>query len=416
MSYILNKTNGVVVATVQDASIDRTTDLIFVGRNYAGYGEYQNENFLKLLENFSNAIPPSKPVEGQLWFDNINKKFSGYNGLYWKGLANLEIKNSDPFGTKTFLPGDLWYNSSSAQLFVYNGTNFSLIGPLAGDDTKSAWRGSREYSTVEGLQTPKFNVKAVIGVRNDVVAVVSAESYDILQGSESFPVFGLQNVIKKGITLIGSSNTGTSEASGNFFWGSASHALRANTSTSARGLLSISNTSDDQEYNIPFLSTSTATSYSLNYVDPGFSYNPYLKTVKTAFFDGIATSAYYADLAERYAADEIYDIGTVVILGGPAEITASTQRADTAVAGVISKYPAFKMNSAAGTDESHPYVALRGRVPCKVTGKVRKGQLLVSSTKPGFAEAYRDNDNPHAVIGKAIQDFDSDDGMIEILI
>jgi len=415
MAYILNKTNGTVVATVQDASIDRTTDLIFVGRNYAGYGEYQNENFLKLLENFSNSSSPSKPVEGQIWFDNVNKRFNGYNGLYWKGIANLEISDTNPFGTKTFLTGDMWYNKSSAQLFVYNGSDFGLVGPLTGDDTKSSWRGSREYSTLEGLQTPKFNLKAIVGVRNDVIAVVSAESYTILQGSESFPVFGLQSVIRKGITLVGSSNTGTSEASGIYFWGSASHSLRSNTATNAQTLLSVSNTSDDQEFNIPFLSTSTSTS-SVPYVDIGLTYNPYLKTIKTAFFDGIATSAYYADLAERYSADEVYEVGTVVVIGGTKDITLTHSHADASVAGVISQSPAFKMNSAAGNDDTHPYVALRGRVPCKVIGPVKKGSLLVTSSYPGYAEAMRSGDNPNAVIGKALQSFEGVKGLIEIMV
>ena len=62
MPYIINKTNGQQLTIVQDATADRTTDLIFVGRNYSGYGEIQNENFLKLLENFSNTTPPNNPI------------------------------------------------------------------------------------------------------------------------------------------------------------------------------------------------------------------------------------------------------------------------------------------------------------------------------------------------------------------
>ena len=72
MPYIINKTNGQQLAIVQDASVDQTTDLIFVGRNYAGYGEIQNENVLKLLENFSNSTPPASPILGQLWYNTSN--------------------------------------------------------------------------------------------------------------------------------------------------------------------------------------------------------------------------------------------------------------------------------------------------------------------------------------------------------
>ena len=76
MPYIINKSNGIVITTVQDASLDQTTDLTFVGKNYAGYGEVQNENFLKLLENFSNISAPEKPILGQLWYNTQDKSLN----------------------------------------------------------------------------------------------------------------------------------------------------------------------------------------------------------------------------------------------------------------------------------------------------------------------------------------------------
>ena len=87
MPYILNKTSGAVVATVQDAALDSTTDLTFLGRNFAGYGETQNENFLKLLENFANTTAPLKPIEGETWYSTIDKRLNVYDGQSWKSIV-----------------------------------------------------------------------------------------------------------------------------------------------------------------------------------------------------------------------------------------------------------------------------------------------------------------------------------------
>ena len=127
-------------------------------------------------------------------------------------------------------------------------------------------------------------------------------------------------------------------------------------------------------------------------------------------------SATYADLAERYHADAVYDHGTVLVIGGVNEVTVTDVRANVAVAGVVSKNPAYMLNQEAGPDETHPYVALTGRIPCKVVGNIIKGDLLVTSTRPGYAEAFRPGDNPTAVIGKALEHFEGSEGIIEIKV
>ena len=131
---------------------------------------------------------------------------------------------------------------------------------------------------------------------------------------------------------------------------------------------------------------------------------------------GSTLQATYADLAERYHADAVYEPGTVVVLGGDAEITVTSVRADTAVAGIISTNPAYTLNSEAGSDETHPYIALTGRVPCKVAGRIRKGDLLVTSSATGRAESMKSTDSPNAVIGKALENFDGPFGVIEVKV
>jgi hypothetical protein len=134
-------------------------------------------------------------------------------------------------------------------------------------------------------------------------------------------------------------------------------------------------------------------------------------------FNGTATSAKYADLAERYAADAPYSEGTVVVFGGEAEVTASTSYAQRSVAGVVSTKPAVMMNAEAGNSQTHPFIALQGRVPVKVTGEVKKGDILVASNIAGTATAW-DNDNADprmtAYVGIAISD--AVDGFVEVKV
>ena len=134
-----------------------------------------------------------------------------------------------------------------------------------------------------------------------------------------------------------------------------------------------------------------------------------------AIFQGTASSARYADLAERYEADAILEPGTVVCFGGEKEITACDHENDHAVAGVVSTDPAYMMNSAAGNNDTHPYIALTGRVPVKVVGPVAKGDLLVASSVKGHAMA-NNNAKAGTIIGKAIGSSDNGESVVEALI
>lgn len=376
MPYILNKTNGTIVATVQDASLDITTDLVFVGKNYAGYGEWQNENFLRLLENFANTSAPQKPLEGQIWYNTSAKTLNAFDGTYWKSIANLEVSTTtSPDSYKIVKAGDLWFDDKEQQLHVYNGSEYRLVGPLSGADTRAQWKGSYEVSN-EDLNK-KYNIKAIVGINDEVVAVVSGETYTIKGdgGSESYPLYPATEVIKKGINLIGADiGTGISALttmSGTMLWGTAAHSLRSEVAVSALSIQPSPGPDLDEEYSVPFVTTGTT---STSYYADGFTYNPYQNRLTATYFDGTATRARYADLAEKYLADAEYEVGTVVSVGGEKEITACTW-GDRAI-GVVSKAPAYLMNSEL---EGGTPVALKGRVPVKVIGAVRKGQRLIAS-------------------------------------
>jgi len=132
-----------------------------------------------------------------------------------------------------------------------------------------------------------------------------------------------------------------------------------------------------------------------------------------------ATSAQYADIAERFAADAPMAEGAVVMLGGSQEITETTEDKSAKVFGVISTQPAYMMNNMAGNNESHPFVAMTGRTPVRVSGPVNKGDRLVSSSIKGTARAVADSEeiNPFHVIGRALESkTDAGIGMVNCVV
>jgi hypothetical protein len=154
-------------------------------------------------------------------------------------------------------------------------------------------------------------------------------------------------------------------------------------------------------------------SSGLQQIKPGLN----LSTASGYDFVGTATQAEYADLAERFAADAEYAAGTVVEIGGSAEITQCNADLSENVLGVISTNAAYLMNANSGSDATHPPVAMTGRVPVKVSGQIAKGDRLVSAGN-GHARSVRDGEaTAFNVIGRALADkLDLGDGMIEAIV
>lgn len=144
-------------------------------------------------------------------------------------------------------------------------------------------------------------------------------------------------------------------------------------------------------------------------------YNPSTNTLTSPNTSTLASSAKYADLAEKYIADHNYGPGTVLVFGGAFEVTTTGIENDTRVAGVVSTDPAFLMNS--GLAETNTVeVALTGRVPCKVMGAVRKGDILVTSATPGYA-TVNNTPAPGTMLGKSLVNKESEGpDIIEIAV
>ena len=116
--------------TVQDQTLNTQTSLTFVGKNYAGYAPVIANDFLHLLENFASNNPPSNPVEGQLWYDNSTgvSLLKVFDGTIWTAAGSIKKAGTVPAAANSN-PGDLWVDTTTAQLYVFSGSNWLLVGP-----------------------------------------------------------------------------------------------------------------------------------------------------------------------------------------------------------------------------------------------------------------------------------------------
>ena len=585
MAYQVDKFNGQFFVSVEDGTIDTSSDLRFVGKNYAGYGEVQNENFLHLMENFSNTTAPPKQVTGQIWFDSANKKLKFYDGVKWKLAGGAEVSPTAPSGLTT---GDFWWDNSAKQLYAYTGTEFTLVGPESSPELGAS---TIVAAVVKGTAITSIGPHTILQVFADdkIIGIYSKTEFTLDNSQNPIEDF---SVIKKGFTLA-KSQTGIS-TDDYVLWGTASNAAKlggfsadeyirtgdsafpgevafsdpgftvgdgndlrvrvengdeviienrlgnsitfkitVTESTDEREVLVVQSTGavpgNDSVYSLgtPLLrwsnvfastitgnvvgnltgnttgvhvgnvlasdnqiiingttkqigypganivgtlvgsvtgSAASATNSSkLNDLNPSVSVieggiatipvrdtagniyaNQFIGTVektdktfidasntvvdptwsggtvstqyRTAkllatpysiaardasasitanIFNGTATAARYADLAEKYLADQEYETGTVVVIGGNAEVTACT--AGKRAIGVVSANPAYMMNSEL---EGGTYIALKGRVPVKVTGAVNKGDMLIAGDN-GTAIAWLSDSN--AVFAVALE-------------
>ena len=172
MAYTVNKSNTAASPnqyTVQDSILNTQTDLSFVGKGYAGYGEVIAENFLHLLENFSNTTAPGKSIKGQLWYDETSAKIKVYTGSAFQPVGGATYSSVAPAGLNS---GDLWIDSDTQQLYFNNGTANVLVGPPASSGTINGF----VYSTISDSGDNERNITRLFN--NDVqVSIISESSF-----------------------------------------------------------------------------------------------------------------------------------------------------------------------------------------------------------------------------------------------
>ena len=598
MSYVINRTNGDILINLPDGALDNSTGLSLVGRNYIGYGEIQQENFIKLLENFANSTRPSQAMTGQLWYDTATGSLKYYNGSVFKPISNLTVAGElgKPLNTNT---GDQWFNTDQNEFYMWNGTSWTLIGPtdlsrlasvfikgtltnvaqlptsgqVAGDaylidgdlhiwDTER-WTnvgevqgptgpagpqgstgdqgpqgvagpagsagvqglrgiqgiqgeqgiqgatGPQGATGAEGTDGTSITILGSVAAEVDLPATGSLGDGYLISGSlyvwngtawenvgsiqgptgptgpqgiagptgpqgpagptgaqgDAGPT-GSQGVAgptgatgpqgpagPQGPTgLTGSQGaTGAQGATGpqgvqgvegpvgpegpagSNAWteitGKPSFATVATTgdygdliNQPAFATVATTGAYADLTGNtsIPLAGTAALTGNIVPIADGTLDLGSTSKTFSTVYagtFNGTSTTAQYADVAERFHADGLYDAGTVVALGGVNEITAAVEEASEEVFGVISTKPAHLMNAGAGTNGTHPAVAVSGRVPVKVVGKVKKGQRLISAGNGIAKGATKEEITNLNVIGRSLENKDNEDfGTIEAIV
>ena len=154
MPYYINNTNGNNLVTLQDGSIDQTTtSLTLVGKNFPTFGQYLNQNFVSLLENFSNTIPPDPSLKGQIWYDSDTKNLKFYRegsvSNNWQKVANTQEGPIEPLSPRL---GDFWWDTSNSQLKLYDavGKLWRVIGPQTTTDGKLRVIGSNSFEVQVG--------------------------------------------------------------------------------------------------------------------------------------------------------------------------------------------------------------------------------------------------------------------------
>lgn len=407
MAYNLSLSNGEPLVTIADGTVDvNFTSLNLIGKNFAGYGALMNQNFVYLLENFSNSAPPTNPMVGQLWYDADNRTMKVYTANdTWKVISSATASATAPANP---VVGDQWWDTVNEQLKIWSGTEWKLVGPLwtaSNGITGAIPATMRDTGTV-----PHVVIKFYV---NDIVV-------GIWHKDVTFPVYpadqisGFPTTLQPGLTLStvqGQTIHGTADNALNLAGIAASHYLRGDVTTVQNVAGTFNMTNAEAIRLNGSISVVANNAYNIG------SINHRLNTVYATTFNGVATSAQYADLAERFEADAEYDPGTVVAIGGDKEVTQVEAELCDDVFGVISTAPAHLMNAGAGSNATHPPIAVSGRVPVKVTGPVKKGDRLVSAGRGLARSAKKSEITPWNVIGRALAHKTTDGvGTVEAIV
>lgn len=516
-TYVISHANGTIYTTLATGVVDTNLGISLLGSNYVGYGQAIANNFVRLLENQANNTPPSFPITGQLWYDtslfsNGGQVLKFWDGTKFKPVSSSELGVAPPPAP---LDGDQWWDTANDQLSIWNGSNWSLVGPGYKNGVGEGISGLTNTLLPLVDTNSISHITGNLQLNAQTVALVSNDTYTL-----SSPIAGITSVLP-GINLatgtvingtaINAQQLGTYPAA-NYVRNNASGTINASlgvtggltvgnialssgiisasstlsigtgnaiiTTNAVSGTILISNEPtvaksistknyvDTQNLsaiasakaytdsndslllgnatgltianiaglssaigNDKFFSTHVYTAIAQSLQSPtitgNLTINGSLVPLTTITNDigssarqfrhiySQAISSVFADLAEKYDADDEYEAGTVVVFGGSHEVTASSTYCDSRIAGVVSEKPAYTMNESSNGIA----IALTGKVFCKFVGPVKKGDIIVNSSRHGIATALTDKSQwtPGCVIGKSLVD-DTNHGLRNIMI
>jgi hypothetical protein len=551
MAYTINLTDGTIFAVVADGTVNTDSSQTLVGKNYAGYGEFLDENFIRQLENAANTSAPGAPLTGQLWYDKTNNIIKVYNGTLFKSISGAISSGSEPTSN---VAGDLWFDSTNDQLKVYNGAAFITIGPAStsGQGTSGAivatitdnvasdhvvvqmfvnnvivsifskdatftpaaaisgfatigpglnmsttvsnavFNGTATNAdTLDTLNSTSFMRSDAATSNNTSISVLSdtglyvggdSDGHISVNGNDvridndtqdgdiimrvndggvvttAMTIDGATAVVNINTSAVATGNItggnlitgGVATATGNITGGNLITAglVSAGTTITATGNITGGNittagistagtvTDGTLSINAGTITGGVGATFTANIVGGNVyvgSGTVTLGNVAKINADGVgnigsasngfntvfakATSAEYADMAERFHADAEYAPGTIVELGGINEVTLAVDELSDKVFGVVSTQPAYLMNGRAGPDSTHPPIAMGGRVPVNVIGFITKGDRLVVAGS-GYARAATSEEaTAFNVIGRALENkADEGKGTVEAIV
>ena len=285
MAYTVNKSNSSASPnqyTVQDGLVNTQTDLSFIGKGYAGYGEVIAENFLQLLENFANTTAPTKPITGQLWYDSSANRLKVYSGTaFVPSGGNVPYQSSEP---TTPTQGDLWIDSDTGQLYYYNGATSVLVGPPSSTGNTNGFT----YDSIADSTDSTQNITKLFNDGN-LIAIISEDTFTPRAAISGFAT------IKKGITLTtaiaDTKFQGTATDSDALGGAAASTFLKSNANGTTSGTFTVANDGGvvvgvDSDLSITVDSTGAIVSNTVVNTDITFKVNDGGTTTTVMTIDG----------------------------------------------------------------------------------------------------------------------------------
>jgi len=230
MAYTINRWDGTAIAVIEDGTVNQSLDVKLIGKNYAGYGEIQNENTLHLLENFAGATAPANAIRGQLWYSTAEKKIKLHTGdvqgasKVWKNIGGAEYGATQPSYSNN---GDFWFDTARDQLKVKNGDDWLSIGPQSAGEGVTQMVSKQVRGFAVGSTTAE-NFSIIIAYINDRPTYIIAEDEFTLDVTDADSIITGYSLLKKGLTLQNTDPvTGVSGvSSSHYYWGTAGNALR----------------------------------------------------------------------------------------------------------------------------------------------------------------------------------------------
>ena len=370
------------VALAANANVAATANAIYNGTS--------NINGANVFTTSSNQLVPDTALTDQV---DIGSATNRYNDLYIGSvISGNNSSNVTQYIKKAGANAILDIGESGAPINNMYVDNLTASN-ISGLNIESFGNATNDIDFIYASNIVASNtiVSSTGGIKGNVLSSANVVLIDHVAGTSNLSLNG--NVIAGTGLSAAAQYDGTSDV------------------TFSIDSTVVTETSTDTLSNKTFGSTVKASAD--NTIDIGETGTKFA-TVHATTFSGVATSAQYADMAEIYSSDVEYEPGTVVKIGGEKEITQTLEHADIEVFGVISSNPAYLMNSEANGQP----VALAGRVPVKVVGKIAKGERLVASDVPGVAWGVADEDvDIKAIIGRSLEDKeDGDEGMIEAVI